>query len=103
MNENYLSYLCCSGSTMNYPLWTNLNLTFKKEDVSFIKKNLPKFSMQDNGNETKWETLEFIGNLSEQDIEYFQKKLFQSLKLPNWLSATSYGISDLNINYDEFH
>jgi hypothetical protein len=45
----------------------------------------------------------FIGDLSEQDMEYFQKRLFEALKLPNWLSATSYGISDLNINYDEFH
>ena len=114
MNENYLNYLnnyfVASGMTMNYPIvdtdYTSLYgetfyhqadqvITVKRKDVSFIKKEVPKFSMQ--------ETPKFIGDLSDQDMEYFQKRLFEALKLPNWLSATSYGISDLNINYDEFH
>ena len=120
MNENYLlnNYFVASGMTMNYPvvdtdyvsLYTGSSfynksdqiISIKRKDVSFIKKELPKFSMQ--------ETPKFIGDLSDQDMEYFQKRLFEALKytaifglLPNWLSATSYGISDLNINYDEFH
>jgi hypothetical protein len=114
MNENYLlnNYFVVSGMTMNYPvvdtdyvsLYTGSSfynksdqiISIKKKDVSFIKKELPKFSMQETPKL-------FIGDLSEQDMEYFQKRLFEALKLPNWLSATSYGISDLNINYDEFH
>jgi hypothetical protein len=113
MNENYYlnNYFIASGMTMNYPVvdtdYASLYagssfynksdqiISIKRKDVSFIKKEVPKFSMQ--------ETPKFIGDLSDQDMEYFQKRLFEALKLPNWLSATSYGISDLNINYDEFH
>ena len=56
MNENYLRYFfTASGTTMNYPLWTTIGGTFYdqadlvipvKKEISFIKKEIPKFELQ---------------------------------------------------------
>jgi len=54
MNENYLNYLfkikasTASGGTMNYPIWTSTwttTIKFEKKEVSFIKKEIPKFNI----------------------------------------------------------
>jgi hypothetical protein len=53
MNENYLNqlsgnYFTSSGTTMNYPIWTSTWTTtvkFNKKEVSFIKKEIPKFNI----------------------------------------------------------
>jgi hypothetical protein len=80
MNENYLlnNYFVVSGMTMNYPvvdtdyvsLYTGSSfynksdqiISIKRKDVSFIKKELPKFSMQ--------ETPKFIGDFKKDYLKH---------------------------------
>ena len=98
MNENYLNYLfTASGSTMNYPLWTTIGETFyndsdlvipvKRKEISFIKKEIPKFEFQ-----SKVLTID-LENVSIE--EYLRERLMNS----------SYGvISDPTPQiFDEFH
>lgn len=110
MNENYLRYLfTASGSTMNYPLWTTIGETFynqadlvipvKRKEISFIKKEIPKFEFQ-----SKVLTID-LGNVSIEDIEHIRERLLSSLKLPSWFMNSSYGIiSDPTTQiFDEYH
>lgn len=98
MNENYLNYLfTASGSTMNYPLWTTIGETFynqadlvipvKRKEISFIKKEIPKFEFQ-----SKVLTID-LENVSIE--EYLRERLMNS----------SYGIiSDPTPQiFDEYH
>lgn len=105
MNENYLNYLfAASGSTMNYPLWTTIGETFyndsdlvipvKRKEISFIKKEIPKFNFEESTN-----------FMSDEEFENFQNEILSSLKLPGWFFASTYGvISDPTPQiFDEFH
>ena len=105
MNENYLNYiLTASGMTMNYPLWTTIGETFyndadltisvKRKEISFIKKEIPKFNFEKS---TKF--------MSDEEFENFQNEILSSLKLPGWFFASTYGvISDPTPQiFDEFH
>lgn len=98
MNENYLNYFfTASGSTMNYPLWTTIGETFynqadlvipvKRKEISFIKKEIPKFEFQ-----SKVLTID-LENVSIE--EYLRERLMNS----------SYGIiSDPTPQiFDEYH
>lgn len=124
MNEDYLRYLTTSDSYMGYPLWTtnpcsenyldsmgpsillsSLLVKPKRKDVSFIKKEIPKFKFPKEPM-----TISF-DNVSDEDMEYFRGRLLRidarrgSLKLPSWLLNSSYGIiSDPTPQiFDEFH
>ncbi len=108
-HEDYLRYLMISGTTMNYPLWTTIGEPFyndadlvipvKRKDISFIKKEVPKFKFP------KEPISISLGNVSDEDMEYFRGRLLSSLKLPNWFFNSSYGIiSDPTPQiFDEFH
>jgi hypothetical protein len=119
MNEDYLRYLTISGITMNYPLWTTIGEPFyndadlvipvKRKDISFIKKEIPKFQFPKEPI-ISWGGLNqsagsSLGNVSDEDMEYFRGRLLSSLKLPNWFFNSSYGIiSDPTPQiFDEFH
>lgn len=113
MNENYLNhllsngYFTASGSTMNYHLWTTMAFYNQadfvipvKKDISFIKKEIPKFEFR-----LASITID-LENISEEDINSLKERLISSLKVPSWLLDSSYGLISDPTEYeyfDEFH
>lgn len=79
----------------------------KRKDISFIKKEIPKFKFPKEPI-ISWSGLNqsagsSLGNVSDKDMLY--KRITSSLKLPSWLRNSSYGIiSDPTPQiFDEFH
>jgi hypothetical protein len=102
MNENYLNQLfnrvswdfVASGSTINYPMWTSTVTTFNKKEVSFIKKEIPKFNFEESTVES---------TMSDEEFTNFQSQVLNYL--PNWFKNSSYGIISDSPQYhffDEF-
>ena len=120
MNEDYLKYLTTSDSYMGYPLWTTnpcsenylldsflSTVKPKRKDISFIKKEIPKFKFPKEPI-ISWGGLNqsagsSLGNVSDEDMLY--ERMMSSFKLPSWLRNSSYGIiSDPTPQiFDEFH
>jgi hypothetical protein len=118
MNENYLNQLfnrvswdfVASGSTINYPMsiqysgapfplpirtsGTSTVTTFNKKEVSFIKKEIPKFNFEESTVES---------TMSDEEFTNFQSQVLNYL--PNWFKNSSYGIISDSPQYhffDEF-
>lgn len=126
MKEDYLKYLTTSDSYMGYPLWTtnpcseNYLLdnfismaTFtvvkpKIKDISFIKKEIPKFkfpkepisiSLGNVGWAIQWmDSRPMDGVESDEDTLY--ERMMSSFKIPSWLRKNSDPIPQI---FDEFH
>jgi hypothetical protein len=116
MNEDYLRYLTISGITMNYPLWTtnpcseiyldSLLVKPKRKDISFIKKEIPKFQFPKEPiilwgglNQSAGSSL---GNVSDEDMLY--ERMMSSFKIPSWFRNLIKENSDqIPQIFDEFH
>ena len=116
MNEDYLRYLTISGITMNYPLWTTIGEPFyndadlvipvKRKDISFIKKEIPKFQFPKEPI-ISWGGLNqsagsSLGNVSDEDMLY--ERMMSSFKIPSWFRNLIKENSDpIPQIFDEFH